>query len=287
MADERVDQATDMPKSGSASDEMPKASERKKARWARYRAKHREELNARARAEYQTNPAVAAKAKAACALSYAKHREKRTAVARAKYHANPEKERERRQAAMEKDPERVRAYWRKYEAANKEKCREKVRRYDRENADKRKAYREAHKDEFAARSAAHEKANHHRRRSRHDERQAVDPEYRIRRALRSRFKQAMRSNYKSTSAVHDLGCTIAELRIHLERKFMPGMDWENYGEWHIDHIRDLVLFDLIDPQQARLASHYTNLQPLWRFENISKGSRARWGRRPNAQLSAD
>jgi hypothetical protein len=68
---------------------------------------------------------------------------------------------------------------------------------------------------------------------------------------------------KAGSAVRDLGCTIPELMVYLEARFQEGMSWENYGAWHLDHIKPLVLFDLTDREQFLQAAHYTNLQPLW------------------------
>jgi len=59
----------------------------------------------------------------------------------------------------------------------------------------------------------------------------------------------------------------------LKSNFKPGMSWDNYGEWHIDHIKPLILFDLTKRSQMLKAVHYTNLQPLWANENISKGVR--------------
>ena len=45
--------------------------------------------------------------------------------------------------------------------------------------------------------------------------------------------------------------------------WQPHFTWENYGKvWHVDHIKALGLFDLTDPEQQRLAVHYTNLQSL-------------------------
>jgi len=58
----------------------------------------------------------------------------------------------------------------------------------------------------------------------------------------------------------------------LEGLFKPDMTWANYGaEWHIDHKRPCVSFNLTDPAQQRECFHYTNLQPLWATENLQKG----------------
>lgn len=53
------------------------------------------------------------------------------------------------------------------------------------------------------------------------------------------------------------------------------MTWENYGVhgWHIDHIRPCKSFDLTDPEQQKECFHYTNLQPLWWWENLEKGGK--------------
>jgi hypothetical protein len=96
--------------------------------------------------------------------------------------------------------------------------------------------------------------------------------------LRGRLSQAIRNNYKSGSAVRDLGCSIEELRIYLESKFYPNpetgemMSWDNYGRsgWHIDHIRPLCRFDLTNEVQLKEACNFINLQPLWFKDNLEK-----------------
>lgn len=61
---------------------------------------------------------------------------------------------------------------------------------------------------------------------------------------------------------------------HIESKFKKGMYWNNYGShWHIDHIVPLSRFDLSDPYQAKLANHWTNLQPLEASRNMEKSDR--------------
>ena len=67
-----------------------------------------------------------------------------------------------------------------------------------------------------------------------------------------------------------LGCSLAKAQAHLEAQFLPGMSWENHGEWHIDHIRPCASFDLTDPEQQKQCCHYTNLQPLWAADNLAK-----------------
>jgi hypothetical protein len=102
-----------------------------------------------------------------------------------------------------------------------------------------------------------------------------DLNFKLRSALRCRLKEAIKNNQKSGSAVRDLGCSIEELKTHLESKFLPGMTWDNWSRdgWHIDHIVPLASFDLSDPEQLKKACHYTNLQPLWAKDNIRKGDK--------------
>jgi hypothetical protein len=100
--------------------------------------------------------------------------------------------------------------------------------------------------------------------------------YRLRTALRTRLYLAIKGGYRNGSAVRDLGCSIEQFKQHIEAQFMPGMSWGNWGReqgcWHIDHRRPLASFDLTDRQQFVAASHYSNLQPLWALENLSKGA---------------
>lgn len=100
--------------------------------------------------------------------------------------------------------------------------------------------------------------------------------FRIQTLLRGRVLLCVRKvkGRKDSSSSQLLGCTTSELRAYLGAQFKPGMTWENYGRvWHIDHKRPCSWFDLTDPVQQRLCFHYTNLQPLFVKENLSKGNR--------------
>jgi hypothetical protein len=72
-----------------------------------------------------------------------------------------------------------------------------------------------------------------------------------------------------------VGYTVADLMAHLEAKFLPGMSWDNRGEWHIDHRRPLTSFSFQTPDdpQFREAWALSNLQPLWAGDNLRKGGR--------------
>jgi hypothetical protein len=106
-----------------------------------------------------------------------------------------------------------------------------------------------------------------------DQRKANDG-FRLAETLRSRMYQRIKKD-KAGSSIDDLGCSIPELKQYLESKFEPGMSWSNWSKtgWHIDHIRPLASFDLTDPEQFKQACHYTNLQPMWAKDNLSKGAK--------------
>ena len=105
----------------------------------------------------------------------------------------------------------------------------------------------------------------------------TDLQFRLASQLRTRLNDAVRGKVKSGSAVRNLGCSISQLKEHLESKFLPGMSWSNQGhgrgKWQIDHIKALATFDLIQRKELLAACHYTNLQPLWALDNIKKGSK--------------
>jgi hypothetical protein len=56
------------------------------------------------------------------------------------------------------------------------------------------------------------------------------------------------------------------------------MNWNkfNKGEIHIDHIIPCSSFDLTKSEEQRKCFHYTNTQPLWAKENLSKGAKLEW-----------
>lgn len=69
-----------------------------------------------------------------------------------------------------------------------------------------------------------------------------------------------------------VGYTLLDLKKHLEKKFKPGMSWDNYGKWHIDHKKPIDKFNIIsvDCEDFKKCWSLENLQPLWADENLSK-----------------
>lgn len=102
-------------------------------------------------------------------------------------------------------------------------------------------------------------------------------EHRIVDRLRNRINCALKGRRKADHTKELIGCSVEFLKIWLELQFQPGMSWENYGfyGWHVDHIIPCCQFNLTDPVQQKICFHYTNLQPLWAYDNISKGNRER------------
>ena len=120
-----------------------------------------------------------------------------------------------------------------------------------------------------------EKINISKARSNHNKYMTLrkkDANFRLSCNLRSRLYQAIKSNQKSGSAVRDLGCSISEFKLYIENQFEPGMSWDNYGSWHLDHVIPLSRFDLENRTDFLEGCNYLNIQPMWAVENIRKNN---------------
>lgn len=153
---------------------------------------------------------------------------------------------------------------------NREVANERLKEWRKRNADKIAIARKIYKDK------PENKIKHKRYRLRyHKEMMKKNVQYRLAQNLRSRLHSALKNNQKMGSTVRDLSCTISELKFYLEGQFKDEMSWGNWSKkgWHIDHKVPLSSFDLTDRKQFLQAVHYTNLQPLWAKENLSKGDK--------------
>jgi hypothetical protein len=150
--------------------------------------------------------------------------------------------REKRKARYKKNPKAELSRNKKYVEENKESVNEYKKLWARDNSHR---YTEYARNKYR-----------------------TDPMFRLKNCLRSRLTAAVAG--KSASTMELVGCSIDKLKQHLESKFTEGMSWDNYGDWHVDHIKPCASFDLSDPEQQRLCFNYKNLQPLWAADNLSK-----------------
>jgi hypothetical protein len=90
--------------------------------------------------------------------------------------------------------------------------------------------------------------------------------------MRTRLYHALKDGgaVKQERTFDLVGCSVEELREHLESLFDENMTWDNYGDWHVDHLCPVSAYDLTDKEQRIRCFHYTNLRPMWGRLNCSK-----------------
>ena len=161
---------------------------------------------------------------------------------------------------------------------NRDHCKEKAAKWYAENKDRANEYRTQNKEKIAKRMAEwrKNKRDHIKlyKAKYNKEIQSKDINYRLLHNLRSRLQQAVKGK-KWAKTVDLVGCDIPTLKAHLESKFTSEMNWENYGRkgWHIDHIIPCDSFNLSLKEEQQKCFHYTNLQPLWWYDNCVKSNR--------------
>ena len=166
------------------------------------------------------------------------------------------------------NPEKYKDQCRRHRENNRQKIRQNAQRYRDQN---REAVREYHRQ--------YRKINPRKRddatRAYYRDLYRISIDHMIKLKMRARIHRVLKSKRKSADTVSLVGITISGLIKHLENQFHEGMNWNNYGNkgWHIDHIIPCDSFDLSDPEQQRRCFHYTNLQPLWWWENLSKSNK--------------
>ncbi len=152
-----------------------------------------------------------------------------------------------------------------YQEQWRNKNQEKIKKWFKENKEKlveyQKKYYEKHKEKILERNKKHRKKRYN-----------SDIEFKIIDILRSRLFAALQGKNKSKSTLKLLGCSVEYLKEHLEKQFKSGMNWDNHGEWEIDHIKPCAKFDLTKESEQNKCFNYKNLQPLWMKENRKKGN---------------
>jgi len=226
---------------------------------------------------------------------------KRSSYRKAYYAANRDQILEKQKQYVEKNKESRLTAGREYWHANREKllCKSKLYREANKEAisARRKAKYQQEKEVIKQKQRDYRSKDPQRYRERHNKvqkkwraenkdrvraiyrrhmnkKRRTDVMFWLKCTVRERIACALsrQSSRKSDRTIAVVGCSVAELARNLEARFLPGMTWENRGRhgWHIDHVIPLAKFDLKDPEQQAAAFHYTNLQPLWAKDNLTK-----------------
>ncbi len=173
------------------------------------------------------------------------------------------------------DIETARAYGKRWRANNKAKLREINRLRRANNLEKVRA--EAAKSQRKNR----EHRNEYKRKWREENKDRIKAmmpfSQKISLGISARIRNCIYGKKNGRPWESIVGFTLKELIEHLEKNFMEGMTWGNYGKfgWHIDHIKPISFFAFTtaDDKGFRACWSLTNLQPLWAKDNLTKGAK--------------
>lgn len=178
---------------------------------------------------------------------------------------NKPKQAEYLEKYQEENKEGLKEYRKKYYLKNRDKILKYHIDYDCENRDKLKEYGKEWR--FKNKDSINSKARNKKK---------TNIQFKMATILRGRLSVALKSaKAKKYFKTFDLlGCDIDFFIKYIESQFKEEMAWGKFGVEgiHIDHIKPCALFDLTDVGQQKECFHYSNLQPLWAFDNLSKGS---------------
>ncbi len=183
----------------------------------------------------------------------------------------PEQRREYRRRWRVKNPD----YSRQWYLKNRQKCIDRARQWELSNLEKvrqkQRQYVARNKEKVMAAKRRWKKSNPDKilELSR---RRRLNPHHRLREALSSRINQALNKRSCGIKTIEILGCSLDNFIIYLESLWQVGMSWDNYGRngWNVDHIMPCAIFDLTKPEHQKRCFHFSNLQPMWEFDNCSK-----------------
>lgn len=192
-----------------------------------------------------------------CKICYNEHKRK-------KYAENPEKEKRKKQIFYAQNPN----YIKEYNLINRKYILSRNKTYREENAElikiQRKNSYKKNKKLIIAKVVEYEK-----------NKMSTDFLFKLKKVIRQSIRGSFKKYgfTKNSKTYEILGCTYEEFKIHIEKQFLPWMNWDNYGKyngecnfgWDLDHIIPLNIAttegDIIK------LNHYTNFQPLCSYVN--------------------
>ena len=176
----------------------------------------------------------------------------------------------KQKAYRAKNIEKIKAYWKREDV--KKRGLEVKRKWMKSGKPTALAYREKRR----AKGRAWNKKNKSYYREYRKKYLSENIQARIASNLRGRVYRAVKNGWKHYRLLDGLQCSVTDLMSHIQSKFQPGMAWNNYGEWELDHVLPCASFDLTKKQDQAACFHWSNLQPLWAKDNASKRDRLDW-----------
>lgn len=160
-----------------------------------------------------------------------------------------------------------------YKDKNKEKLKIKRRNYLSIPENKEKTKRQSDKWRMENADIIRERRREYYRIYMANKRKS-DPTFKSLTRMRDFIRRCVESvkGKKNWRTADVLGYTPEEFRHHVESLWQEGMSWENYGKWHIDHVKSIKSFREEGVTDLKVINALGNLQPLWAFDNLSKGA---------------
>jgi hypothetical protein len=158
----------------------------------------------------------------------------------------------------------------KYRDKNKERLDEYYKEWSKNKKEYRKEYLKQYREKNI--DKIRETKRNYQKHKRH-----TDPIYKLISNFRTAIYIVLKENKldKYSNYFNMVGYSALDLKEHLEKRFKNDMSWENYGEWHIDHIKpiSLFIFESVDDKEFKECWSLDNLQPMWGVENIKKSNK--------------
>ena len=175
-----------------------------------------------------------------------------------------------------KDPEKTKEHNRIYYQNNKEKMRLLNIEWKKNNPERVKfldaRYRNTENSRLIRRNWA--RKNRTIALKRWVERYNTEPQFNLEIKFRRRVYMSVRNQFtvKAKKTIELLGTTYLKFKEYIESKFTKNMNWEKVlsGKIHLDHIKPVSLFNLLDVNEQKKAFNYKNMQPLWAKDNMRK-----------------
>ena len=167
---------------------------------------------------------------------------------------------------LQKRREKAARQTKEFRSKNRERFRDNSRKLYHKNVEKSRKYQKQWRQKNLERRRKQQREYNQNKRM-------TDPLFLTKGRLRGRLRKMIKLKKftRKSKTAEIIGCFWEHLRAHIENKFIDGMSWENSHLWHIDHIIPMASAKTVE--ELEKLCHYTNLQPLWAEDNMSKGAK--------------